>query len=81
MAHKLQLTATNFNMKISTDKTKVMAFCGTDHIRSHIAVDNKPIEQVSKFKYLGYTLSYISDYDIKEKISLFQCLCSTIRIQ
>jgi hypothetical protein len=30
MAHKLQLTATNFNMKISTDKTKLMAFCGTD---------------------------------------------------
>jgi hypothetical protein len=32
MAHKLQLTATNFNLKISNDKTKVMAFCGMDHI-------------------------------------------------
>jgi hypothetical protein len=66
-------------MKISTDKTKVMAFCGTDHIRAHIPINNKPIEHVSKFKYLGYTLSYMSDYDIKEKISLFQSLCGTIK--
>jgi hypothetical protein len=42
-------------------------------------MDNKPIEQVSKFKYLGYTLSCMSDCDIKEKISLFQRLCGTIR--
>jgi hypothetical protein len=53
MAHKLQLVATNFNTKISTDKTKVMDFCGMDHIRAHTAIDNKSTEQVSKFKYLG----------------------------
>jgi hypothetical protein len=66
-------------MKISTERTKAVAFCGTDHVRALIAIGNKPIEQVSKFRYLGYTLSYISDYDIKEKISLFQRLCGTIR--
>jgi hypothetical protein len=44
-----------------------------------MSIDNKPIEQVSKFRYLGYTLSYVSDYDIKGKISLFQRLYGTIR--
>jgi hypothetical protein len=36
-------------MKISTEKTKTMAFCGPEPIRSKIVIDNKIIPQV---KYL-----------------------------
>jgi hypothetical protein len=39
-------------MKISTEKTKVMAALGGDIIRPKIITADKKIEQVSKFKYL-----------------------------
>jgi hypothetical protein len=55
-------------MKISTDKTKVMAFRGKEHIRSKICFYDKPIVQVSSFKYLGYNISYEKDVDISTKI-------------
>jgi hypothetical protein len=55
-------------MKILTDKTKVMAFKGKEHIPSKICVHDKPIEQVSSIKYLGYNISYENDIDISTKI-------------
>jgi hypothetical protein len=35
-----------------------MEFCGQWPVRSKLILDNQPIEQVSKFNYLGYQLSY-----------------------
>jgi hypothetical protein len=55
-------------MKISTGKTKVMAFKGKEHIRSNICVYDKPTEQVSSFKHLGYNISYEKYVDISTKI-------------
>jgi hypothetical protein len=55
-------------VKISADKTKVMAFKGKEHIYSKICVYDKPIEQVSSFKYLGYNISYEKYVDISTKI-------------
>jgi hypothetical protein len=55
-------------MKISTDKTKAMAFKGKEHIHSKICVYDKPIEQVSSFQYLSYNISYERDIDISTKI-------------
>jgi hypothetical protein len=40
-------------MRISTMKTKTMAFQGENHIKCKIVTDNKTVEQVSSFKYLG----------------------------
>jgi hypothetical protein len=37
-------------MKISTDKAKVMAFKGKEHILSKICAYDKLIEQVSSFE-------------------------------
>jgi hypothetical protein len=54
-------------MKISTDKTEVMAFKRKEHIRSKICVYDKRKEQVSSFKYLGYNI-YEKDVDISIKI-------------
>jgi hypothetical protein len=62
--YQFQLIAEKFSKKISTDKTKVMAFKGKEHIHSKICVCNKPIEQVSSFKYLGNNISYEKDINI-----------------
>jgi hypothetical protein len=45
-----------------------MTFKGKERIRSKICVYDKPIEQVSLFKYLGYNISYEKDVDISTKI-------------
>jgi hypothetical protein len=55
-------------MKISTGKIKVIAFKGKERIRSKICVYDKPIEQVSLFKYLGYNISYEKDISLLTKI-------------
>jgi type IV secretory pathway TrbL component len=44
-----------FKMTISSTKTKSMAMCG--NIQSvKIVIDDKIIEQVTEFKYLGYCI-------------------------
>jgi hypothetical protein len=68
-----------FNMRISTMKTKTMAFQGKDHIRRKIVIDNKTIEQVSSFKYLGFNVLYCLKEDINIKLNKFQRMCGTIR--
>jgi hypothetical protein len=40
-------------MKISYQKTKIMAVEGTEPIRSKIVTDNMILEQVNTFTYLG----------------------------
>jgi hypothetical protein len=44
-----------------------MAFKGKEHICSKICVYDKPTEQVTSFKYLGYNI-YEKDIDITTKI-------------
>jgi hypothetical protein len=75
---KLQTICSEFNFKISTSKTKVMAFLGKEPLRTKIELNGKPIEQVSHFKYLGCDISYEHDRDIGEKIQKFQMICGTI---
>jgi hypothetical protein len=66
-------------MRISTMKTKTMAFQGENHIRCKIVIDNKTTEQVSSFKYLGFNVSYSLKEDINIKLHKFQRMCGTIR--
>jgi hypothetical protein len=66
-------------MRISTMKTKTMAFQGKNHIRRKTVIDNKTIEQVSSFKYLGFNVSYCLKEDINIKLNKFQRMCGTIR--
>jgi hypothetical protein len=51
-------------MRISTIKTKTMASQGKNHIQCKIVIDNKTIEQMSSFKYLGFNISYCLKEDI-----------------
>ena len=43
----------DYNLKISTDKTKIMAFKGKHLLRSKIEIDRTMLEQVKQFNYLG----------------------------
>ena len=58
-------------MKISAEKTKVLAFHGKKPTRSKIVIDGKIIEQVKAFKYLGTDISYLGEVDVEKKITKF----------
>jgi hypothetical protein len=57
----------DYNLKISTDKTKIMAFKGKHLVRSKIEIDGSILVQVKQFNYLGCKLSLDSEPDIKKK--------------
>jgi hypothetical protein len=58
-------------MSISIEKTKIMAFSGKDPVRSKSCINNKTLEQVNTFNYLGCTLSYEGEKDMPSKLSKF----------
>ena len=57
----------DYNLKISMDKTKIMAFKGKHLVRSKIETDGSIIEQVKQFNYLGCELSLDSEPDFDKK--------------
>jgi hypothetical protein len=77
--NRLENIANSFNMRISTMKTKTVAFQGKNHTRCKIVIDNKTIGQVSSFKYLGFNVSYRLKEDINIKLNKFQRSCGRIR--
>jgi hypothetical protein len=46
-----------------------MAFKGRDPVRTKIVIDNKIIEQVNSFNYLGNMISYKRELDIEKKLN------------
>jgi succinylglutamate desuccinylase len=68
------------NLKISTDKIKIMAFKGKHLVRSKIEIDGSILELVKQFNYLGCELSLDGEPDFdNNKIKKFQRICGTIR--
>jgi hypothetical protein len=45
-----------------------MAFRGRDPVRTKFVIDNKIIEQVNSFNYLGNMISYEKELDINNKL-------------
>ena len=45
-----------------------MAFKGRDPVRTKIVIDNKIMEQIKLFNYLGNIISYEKDLDIGNKL-------------
>lgn len=76
---KLNEIASSFNMKISVNKTKTMAFLGSHPIRAKIVINDKIIEQVNTFKYLGCSITYGKKSEIENKLNIFNYFCGTIR--
>lgn len=69
--YKLNNILKDYGLTISTEKSKVMAFQGKHPKRSKIVINNKIIEQVNTFNYLGNLVSYKNEKDIDSKISKF----------
>jgi hypothetical protein len=66
-------------MKISHQKTKIMAFKGTEPIRRKIIIDNMILEQVNTFTHLGCNISYQEERDIHSKITQFLLFTGTFK--
>jgi len=57
----------DYNLKISMDKTKILAFKGKHLVRSKIEIDGSILEQVKQFNYLGCELSLDGEPDFDKK--------------
>jgi hypothetical protein len=69
--YNLSKIITQYGLKISTDRSKVLVFQGRDPTRSKIVIDNKIIEQMNTCNYLGNLVSYEIENDIYNKMTTF----------
>ena len=53
---------------MSVQETKSMAFKGRDPVRTKTVIDNRIIEKVKLFDYLGNMISYEKELDIDSKL-------------
>ena len=60
-------------------KTKVFGFVGTDHLRIKIIINDKTLEQVSQFTYLGSSVFYQFSSNVEFKLANFLKLIDTIK--
>jgi len=67
-AHKLKQIIREYGLTISVQKIKSMAFRGRDPVRTKIVIDNKIIEKLNSFNYLGNMISYEKELDIDNKL-------------
>jgi hypothetical protein len=56
---------------LQPEKSETMAFLGQDPVRCKIMVDNKCLQQVKNFKYIGYEISCENEKDIQQKVAKF----------
>jgi hypothetical protein len=77
--HRLNVLSKDYNMRISTDKTKVLALRGKDPIRIKIVINERILDQVLNFNYLDYNMGLNRDMDINVKLQRFQQICGTIK--
>jgi len=68
-AYKSNQKITKCGVTISAQKTKLMAFKGQDPVRSKIVIENKIIEEVNSFNYLGNLISYEREVDTDSKLN------------
>jgi hypothetical protein len=57
-----------FGLTISVQKTKSVSFKGRNPIRSKNLINNKTIEQVNSFNFLGNLISYENEMDTDNKL-------------
>ena len=72
MIDRLNKTCKEYGMEINVKKTKVMVMNGSGRIKQHVKLSNVPLEQVTRFKYLGswITDEAGSDDDIRARVRL-----------
>ena len=62
--HKSNQIVTEYGLIISVQKTKSLAFKGRSPVRIKSVIDNKIIEKVNLFNYLGNVIFYEGELDI-----------------
>ena len=67
-AHKLNQIITEYGLTISVQKIKLIALKGRDPVRTKIVTDNKIIQQIKMFNYLGNMIFYEKELDIDNKL-------------
>jgi len=75
----LNQVSEDYNLKISTDKTKIVAFKGIHLIFSKIEIDGSILRQVKQLNYLGCELSLEGKPDFDKKINKSLRICGTSR--
>ncbi|EPB78805.1 hypothetical protein ANCCEY_02084 [Ancylostoma ceylanicum] len=65
---RLNQEATKIGLRMSAEKSKVMKI-GIEHTPINISVGTTQLEKVTKFTYLGSTVSYDVDIDIRTRIA------------
>jgi hypothetical protein len=55
-----------------------MAFCGKEPVPSKICLNNKILERVNEFNYLGHKLSFMGELDLHGKISKYSKIIGII---
>jgi hypothetical protein len=76
--HRLHVIRKYYN-RISIDKTKVLALRGKDPIKIKIVINERILEQVLNFNYLGCNMGLNREMDINVKLQRFQKICGTIK--
>jgi hypothetical protein len=66
-AYKLNQITTEYVLTISVEKIKLVAFKRRDAVRTKSVIDDKIIEQVNLFNYLG-NIFYEKELDIDNKL-------------
>jgi hypothetical protein len=66
-------------LTISMQKTKLVAFKGRDPVRGKIVIDNKIIEQVNSFNYLGTLITYEKEVDIDNILNKYLKITGIIK--
>jgi len=62
---------TEYSLTIFVLKTKSMTFKGRDRVTYKIVIDNKIVEQVNIFNYLGNMISNEGELDIDNRLNNF----------
>jgi hypothetical protein len=68
--HILNVISKDYNMRISIDKTKVLALRGKDPIRIRIVITERIIDQVLNFNYYGYNTGLNREMVINVKLQI-----------
>jgi hypothetical protein len=66
-------------MRISIDKTIVLALRGRDPIRITIVINERLREHVLNLNYLGYNMGLNREMNIKAKLQRFQQICVQLK--
>jgi uncharacterized protein (DUF1330 family) len=69
--HKLETITSKYGIKLSTRKTKTMAFKGRDPVRNLIVINNDITEQTNTFSYTGCFAAFIMKKMLRLKYSAF----------